>query len=262
MTTLFECIGIVLVSTVMALCGLFIVRKRISRAALEACHEVGGYLLAVVGTLYAILLGLIVVNAQSNVDQARQLAIAEANTLSNIYHLSRPFAQPSKQAIRDSLYGYALAIENQDWSKVEEGKEKEATVPEYRRLWREVTSYVPQGQNEQQCYSTMLADMEQLSDARRHRMVAARCGLSPVLWMVLIVGGAMIVLFTYFFFVESLLAQTLMTSFVVIFLALNIYLIYLYQNPYRKELGVKQAGFSYSFSPNWFKDDPKHPDKD
>lgn len=65
----------------------------------------------------------------------------------------------------------------------------------------------------------------------------------------------MIVLFTYFFFLESLLAQVVMTSFVVIFLSLNVYLVYLCQNPYRPEFGAKESGFGYSFTPVWFKED-------
>lgn len=262
MTAALDGIYIVGGSTLLALAGMFIVRRKIARNTLEACHEVGGILLSVIGTLYAILLGLIVVNAQAKVDEARQMSIVEANMLSNIYHLSRPFKQPAKQNIRDSIYNYALAVVKQDWSNVEDGSEKEASIPHYRSLWRDITSYVPVEQNEQQCYSTMLSNVESLSDARRFRMVAARNGLSPILWTVLIVGGVMVVVFTYFFFVKSIFAQTLMTSFVVVFLALNVYLIYIYQNPYRDELGAKQAGFGFSFTPNWFKDNPEHPDKD
>lgn len=105
----------------------------------------------------------------------------------------------------------------------------------------------------------MLDDLEELSDARKYRMVAAKSQLSPVLWSVLITGGVMIVLFTYFFFVQSLLTQTLMTAFVAIFLSMNIYLIYVCQNPYRPELGAKEAGFGFSFDPNWFKDGETKP---
>ncbi len=247
-------------STIIANVGMVLVRKKISRATLEACHEVGGILLAIVGTLYAILLGLIVVDAQSKVDQARQMAIAEANSLSNVYHYTRPFSQPAKQKIRDCLYEYARVVSDEDWAMIEAGKRKEGSIPEYRALWRSITDYNPKEQNEQQCFSAMLGSMQQLSDARRFRMVASKSGLSPILWSVLIVGGILIVLFTYFFFLESLLSQLLMTTFVVIFLSLNVFLVYLYQNPYREELGVKKAGFGYSFNFQWFKDDPEHPD--
>lgn len=262
MSAPFEGVIIVGASTLVSVAGIYLVRKSISRKQLEACHEVGGYLLAVVGTLYAILLGLIVVDAQSKVELARHMAACEANMLSNIYHLSRPFKQPGKQNIRDGLYEYALSVVNEDWSGIQQGKQAELSVAPYRALWRQITDYNPQNQNEQQCYSTMLTNMEELSQARRFRMVAAKSKLSALLWTVLLAGGVLIVLFTYFFFVESLLSQILMTAFVVIFVSMNIFLVYVFQNPYRPELGVKKVGFGYSFTPEWFHDDPKHPDKD
>ncbi len=64
----------------------------------------------------------------------------------------------------------------------------------------------------------------------------------------------MIILFTYFFYLESLFAQTLMTACVAIFLSMNVYLIYVCQNPYRSELGAKDAGFGPGFNVNWFTD--------
>lgn len=244
-------------STALSLIGLVVVRKSFSRQQLESCHEVGGFLLSVVGTLYAILVGLIVVNSQAKVDLASQMAVSEANMLSNIYHLSNTFKQPTRHSIHKHIHEYAVAAVEQDWSKVELGKEKEATIPAYQGLWKDITSYVPHEDNESQAYATMLGNIQELSESRKYRMISARNGLSTVLWCVLIAGGAMIVLFTYFFFVESLVAQSIMTAFVAIFLSLNVYLIYICQNPYRPELGAKEAGFGYAFTPNWFKDKPE-----
>lgn len=256
MTSLIACILIVGTTTVLSVAGLWLIRKRFSREQLESCHEVGGFLLSVVGTLYAILVGLIVVNSQGKVDAASQMAVSEANMLTNSYHLANTLKQPARHEIHKHIYDYAVAVIDQDWARVEDGLEKEATIPAYQGLWKEITHYVPSNDKESQCYSTILGNIEELSAARKYRMVAAKGGLSPVLWAVLIAGGVMIVLFTYFFFVESFLAQAIMTMFVAVFLSLNVYLIFICQNPYRPELGAKNAGFGYSFTPNWYKDKP------
>lgn len=252
MNTLWDCFLIVGGSTLLSVAGMFLVRKSVSRQTLESCHEVGGFLLAIIGTLYAILVGLIVVNSQAKVDAASDMSVTEANRLSHIFHMASTFKEPGRQKIRSDIHMYALAAVKQDWSKVEDGAEKEATIGPYRHLWRDVTAYVPEGDKESECYSKILDDLEELSDARKYRMVAARGGLSSVLWSVLICGGIMLVLFTYFFFVESLLSQALMTACVAVFLSMNVFLIYIFQNPYRPELGAKEAGFGFSFNPNWF----------
>lgn len=257
MDTLLDCVLIIGGSTFLSLAGMLVVRRSVSREKVEACHEVGGFLLSVVGTLYAILVGLIVVSSQAKVDSASDMAVTEANMLSNIYHLATTFKEPTGANIRDAVHDYAEIAVTQNWAEIVDGKAKEGTIPTYQRLWHAVTGYVPIDSRDSQCYATMLGNLEELSAARKYRMIVSRGGLSPILWSVLIAGGVMIVAFTYFFYLESLAAQTLMTACVAIFLSMNVYLIYVCQNPYRAELGAKDAGFGPGFNVNWFKD--KHP---
>lgn len=47
----------------------------------EACHEVGGYYMAAVGTLYAVVLGMAVSEASSKYDDARHFLESENNSL-------------------------------------------------------------------------------------------------------------------------------------------------------------------------------------
>jgi hypothetical protein len=87
--------------------------------------------------------------------------------------------------------------------------------------------------------------MKSLSDARRFRMFARKRALSPIVWAVLAVGAVMTVVFTYFFWVESFAMQMVLTIFVALFISLNLLLVRLFDNPYRRELLVKEGAFSY-----------------
>lgn len=252
MNSFTECLLIIGLSTILSVTGLILVRKRFSPDLLKACHEVGGVMLAVIGTLYAIIIGMIVVNSQAKVEQASQMAISESNMLSSIFHLATTFEQPARDEIKEAIHQYASVVVEQDWSKVEQGKEKEASIPAYQKLWKTVTGYTPVNNKDQQSYSLMLSNMEELTAARRFRMVSAKGGLPLVLWAVLIAGGVLTIWFTYFFYMESLVAQIIMTAGVAIFMSMNVYLIYICQNPYRVELGVKRTGFGYDFTPRWF----------
>ncbi len=258
MSSLLDFILIIGLSTVFSIGGLLIVRKKFSPHLLQACHEVGGVMLSVVGTLYAILIGMIVVNSQAKVEQASQMAISESNMLSSIFHLANTFEMPARHEIREAVHTYAVTVVHQDWARVEEGLETEGTIPAYQKLWTVVTNYMPQNNKDQQSYSVMLDNMQELSSARKFRMVAAKSGLPTVLWAVLISGGILVIWFTYFFYMESMTAQIIMTAGVAIFLSMNVYLIHICQNPYRLEFGVKKSGFGYDFTPTWF-ENRQHP---
>lgn len=255
METFFDGVLIIGGSLALALAGMWIVRTKIARESLLENHEVAGYMLSIVGTLYAILLGLIVVNVQTKFEVANQMAVTEANCLSDLAHLAALYSESTRKQIHKHLYDYASAARDQDWSAVSTGKAKEATIPPYRALWKTINKMELSGNKQESSFSNILTTMAQLSDARRFRMVASQNGLSPILWAVLIIGEVLIVWFTYFFFVENIKAQVIMTSFVVVFLSLNLLLVFLYDNPYRSELGARNAGVT--FHPEWFLENPE-----
>ena len=56
-------------------------RKLIGPERLTACHEVGGYYFSVVGTFYAVLVGLIIFDAQARFDDAKTDVESESSAL-------------------------------------------------------------------------------------------------------------------------------------------------------------------------------------
>jgi hypothetical protein len=63
------------------------------------------------------------------------------------------------------------------------------------------------------------------------------------MWLVLIVGGVFTIIFTYFFGVEKIRVQALMTLLVAMTLSLNVYLVFVFGNPMSTDLGVKPGPF-------------------
>ncbi len=119
---LIDGIAIIGGSLLFAAAGMYVVRRFVPREVLEENHEVAGYMLAIVSTLYAILLGLMVVNVQTKYEQASQMAQSEANCLSDIAHLSRIFDRESVEKVRQCVHAYAVAAHDQDWTEVSEGR--------------------------------------------------------------------------------------------------------------------------------------------
>ncbi len=68
---------VVFLSTLVFVAGLLITRKLVDLNKLRASHEVGGYPLSVVGTLYAVLLGLVFVDAMEKFQVARDVTQSE-----------------------------------------------------------------------------------------------------------------------------------------------------------------------------------------
>src|SRR6516164_4439051 len=91
---------VVLGSTVVAVAGMLFVRQRFALDELRSHHEVAGYLLSVVGTLYAVLLGLVVVDVHSKHQQARMMEETEASAIADLFHIVNAFPDKPRNTIQ------------------------------------------------------------------------------------------------------------------------------------------------------------------
>lgn len=226
--------------------GVLLVRKRMTVGNLKKHHEVAGYLLSIVGTLYSVLLGLIVVETQSKFDQAITMSRQEADSCLDMFHLAYAFPMPVRKKLHDHLQEYLHTLVEKEWDSVnEEGNFQQLATHPFRNICWELLDFEPQTNKEQQCYEKYLDNIEELADGRRYRLQVTHSGLPNVLWGVLIAGGALTVLFTYLFEVEDAKAQILMTALVALALSLNVLLVALFNNPYKGFLRISSYAFKY-----------------
>ncbi len=84
--------AIILLVTAVLFCQA-IIKNLISHATLRKAHEVGGYYLALVGTVYGILLGLVVLDVITKCQAAERTVNTEAKSLLAVYSLSGPIPE-------------------------------------------------------------------------------------------------------------------------------------------------------------------------
>jgi hypothetical protein len=128
------------ISVLLALAGLWIVRRFISHELLLSHHDVAGSLLSIVGTLYAIILGLVVVGSLNTFQQARISVAQEANSLRALFHLAEGLPTLTEQQIRQDCLSYATLLIHNEWKTMEVGKPSLQAVHIMRDLWRTVVS--------------------------------------------------------------------------------------------------------------------------
>jgi hypothetical protein len=230
-------------TTTLAVSGMLVVRWRVSLPTLASYHEVAGYLLSVVGTLYAVLLGFVVVDAMQHMQDVRGLVSMEASGLANIFLCSEGLPPAKATTIRALCHDYAEEVINDEWQTLRQGKYSQKTFHSVFRIWKEITTYNPVTEREQNIHQQLIQEICSMTQNHRTRVISATHGVAPVMWLVLIVGGVFTVIFTYFFGVANLRVQALMTVLVAVTLSLNVYLVWVFGNPMATDLGVKPGPF-------------------
>lgn len=229
--------------TLMAVAGLLFVRRKFDKREPASDHEVGGYMLSILGTLYAVVLGFVVVDVSEQVRSAKADISTEVNSVLNINRFVDGLKNKDKQDVNIALVEYTTAVADKEWPVMPRGVLCSDTWFAMKHLWTAIKDIDPQTNKEQAFYSSIIESYNQLQTARRNRLIAAAGYVSPVLWMVLIGGAVVTIIFTYFFSTATVRSQVIMTALVAVTLGLNLYLIVVYSSPFSGDFKIPPISF-------------------
>lgn len=233
----------IILATALSVVGMLIVRRRVGFEKLVSHHEVAGHLLSVIGTLYAVLLGFVVVDAMQHQQDLRVIVDSEATHLCNIFLASEGLPEKMRSSVRTHCKNYAQIVIDDEWPLLSKGGYSPEAFNNTWGLWKEISTFDPKTPREEAIQQQLISEICQVTESRRTRLVSAAHGVAPVMWVVLIVGGIFTLIFTYFFAVESLRTQIIMTTLVALTLSLNIFLVFVFGYPFSGDISVRPDSF-------------------
>jgi hypothetical protein len=230
-------------SSVVAVLGLLAVRKTYNIGELAKAHSVSGQYLSIVGTLYAVLLGLIVVDAMSRFQQAITIVEGEGNALSELIYYAGRMPVGPRAKVHELIISYARLVSEQEWPMMSQGEQ----LPEAERsamdLMRVIRDWEPASESEKATYAAALPAASDFWNARRLRIIAAQRGIPALEWCAVILGGIVTVGLTYLFVFDDLRIQVTLTAMVALLIALNVFLILMFGYPFSGDVSVSPESF-------------------
>jgi hypothetical protein len=239
---------IVAVATVVAVGGLVLVQRLVSTERRKQHNDVAGFIYAVLGVSYAVLLGLMLIAVWEQWNAAQDVASDEANELAGIFWFAHALPQPQGRHIQELARSYAQVVVEEEWPLMEQGKASPkawATLDELRGtiLGLDPPTGAQQVPYSQARYNQVLEQLHGLGDARRERLLAASEGLAPILWVVLIGGGVITIAFTYLFGLENTVVHTLMVAALAMILSLSLFTVAALDYPFRGDVRIHPDAF-------------------
>lgn len=218
--------------------AMWLVRRSTELETLESHKEVAGFIIAVIGALYSVLLAFVVIAVWETFEDAAQEAELEAELTISLYRDAAAF--PSNPDIRPSLRGYATSVIDDEWpSMAEDQREAAATDEALAQVFRAYRSIQPQSASEETFLDNSLDRLDDITQARRERIASSSKALPGPLWLVLLFGAVITLGFTLFLPVQSPRAQGLMLSSLAAMTALMLYLILSLDLPFSGDLAVE-----------------------
>src|SRR3712207_6199876 len=182
--------------------GLAVVQRLVSSELRKQHNDVAGFIYAVVGIVYAVLLGLVVVAVWEDYEAARDTTDREANELAEIFWRAHRFPEPQQHHIQELARSYARVVVEEEWPLMAEGRSSPRAWALLDEMRGTLEGFEPRTKAGQVLYQEGLTQIHDLANARRMRLVEANQGIPALLWVVLVVGGMITVGFTYLFGLE------------------------------------------------------------
>src|SRR5918997_4612445 len=212
-----------------AVAGLELVQRLVPYEKREEHNDVAGFLYAVVGVVYAVLLALLVIAVWEQYESALETVEGEANSVADIAWIAHSLPETERYQLQEHARSYAREVVDNEWPLMEQGIEGQRGTPEGWNLVDDMRAtlqeFEPRTEAETQLYAEGLDQIDRLGDDRRMRFVAAEEGIPGVLWAVLVFGAIVVVGFTYLFGLRNTWAHRLMVLSLTAVIALVLFTI-------------------------------------
>jgi Protein of unknown function (DUF4239) len=225
--------------------GLLCAHRILPSSVRREHNDVSGFILAIVGVIYAVLLAFIAVAVWQSYGEAENLVQTEANVAGDLYRDTVAFPEATAAALRNSLFVYAEVVIQDEWPALAAGSLDD--VAGWQLLDRFHTELLQLHTTDSGLILTqanMVRMLDRLYDARRGRFHAANARLPAILWWNLIAGAIILMIFTYLFGVPNLAMHVAMVSLLGGMIGLVLALIVLLSNPFRGQSHVSVEPFN------------------
>jgi hypothetical protein len=223
----------ILVAVASSLLGLLIVRRTIPHERLARHTEIAGYVYAVIGVIYAVILAQVVIAAWEEYRDARAVADEEATAVLNLARLAQVWRDEDRERAEIALSAYAHHVVDVEWPEMTGGEFDESLHTEViHDLWRVVNEAGARAGNRDPSYAAALQQLDTLDGARRSRVLLAESRLPEAMRFTLIIGAIVTVGFSYLFAVDDDWIHALMTSSLATLVALLLLLQYQLETPF------------------------------
>lgn len=182
--------------------------------------------------------------AWENFNRANNDLTREVTCYAEIYRDMNGFPDYFRVPVKAALDGYIQAVVSDEWNKMATGGRSLKVEALAKKFWTVFTVFEPTNENDKIYYAEALSRLNNAVELRRERLVNAQTGIHPVIWFVLIVGGIITIVFTFFFGSENLSAQLIMTSLLATLISMILFTILVLDFPFTGTVRIKPTAFN------------------
>lgn len=168
---------------------LTLVRRTIPIEHLEAHNDVAGFVYAVLGATYAVVLAFVAIAVWEEFKAADSTVSSEAEALLRLYRASAAYPEPAREEIRTAAIEYGRTVSTHGWESLRRGQDNPHALAALDRLWQSHLALVATSDRDSVWLQQSLDALNRVTTQREERLFQSRNTLPDAVWVVVTIGG-------------------------------------------------------------------------
>lgn len=195
----------------LALLGLCIFRKIVPLSFLKQNHDVTGPFFSTLGTVYGIFLAFVCSSTWQAFSSTSNNLVQEARYLGDLYFAAKAFPQPQQKELQQIIRDYRDSLVNDEWKTMQKGEASPKSTELLHQLGIAYLHIKPDTDSEKEFLHVSVQYLTQIANLRASRIDDSSSGLLPIIWLVVLLGAAATIGFSFFFEAQNFRLQSVMT---------------------------------------------------
>ena len=208
-------------------------------------NDVAGFLIAVVGVVYAVTLAFIVIVTWEEFREARDTVEQEAGSLRSLYRDSQSLPEPTRSRMSDLTVRYAEVVAGEEWEAMDGGGSSRVAFDLVGEMFATLGGVTTSTSTQETFLADALVRLNDVTEDRADRLTVAEEGPVSILWVAIILGGVITVGFALIFGVSDERLHYLMIGGFAAVLALQILVILVLSHPFSGDVSVTPEPFEH-----------------
>lgn len=243
MTYLTQSILIVVATVAGALLFMVVLNYVWPRETRRIHNDLIGWQLSVLGTTYAVILGFMLFTVWTSYGAAAVNSDLEADAAMNVYRVATALPEPQRTKLQNLARAYVDSVLTNEWPQMDRGVTPERTSVISTEMWKTILDSQVTTPAQINAQDHELTHVSELTKYRLTRIVQSSDKLPPVLWWVLLTGGALTIVSGCMFGSQSNGLQALQVFSFSLLIALSLVAIADIHRPYRGLVHVEDYPF-------------------
>ena len=230
---------IILGVAVLSAAGMLIVRRRAPAGTFFKDPIPGGAVYTVVGTAYMVILAFVFFIAFESYGGAKADAEEEATATLAMFHAAGPFDPPARAELQGQMICYAREVISDGWPAMREGGGSPVVDARVSALEESAEQIPVNDAKEAAAFEHWFTLNEERRQGRQGRIGESEGLVPPVVWLILIIGAAVVIASVALFAdrEEAAVTQVALAAAVAIIVVSGLVLVRFLDRPYEDKSG-------------------------